>query len=275
MRRIPLPGGQSVPALGLGTWRMGEARGSEAAEIKAIARGVELGMTLVDTAEMYGSGEAERRVGKAVKGRRDEIFLVSKVLPENASRTGTVAACERSLKRLGTDRIDLYLLHWRGSVPLAETLAGFEALLRAQKIRYWGVSNFDLRDLDDLAAAGGTQCAANQVLYNLSRRSIEWDVLPRCRAQRAMVMAYSPLEQGRILGNAALKKIAAARGLATAQVALAWALAQEVSVIPKATDPAHVEENAKAADLVLSPDEMTALDRAFPPPKSARPLDML
>ncbi len=275
MRRILLPGGQSVPALGLGTWRMGEARGSEAAEVKAIARGIELGMSLVDTAEMYGGGEAERRIAKAIKGKRDQVFIVSKVLPENATRAGTVAACERSLKRLGTDRIDLYLLHWRGSVPLGETLAGFEALRAAGKIRSWGVSNFDMRDLDDLAAAGGTQCAANQVLYNLSRRSIEWDVLPRCRAQRTMVMAYSPLEQGRILGTAALKKIAAARGLSPAQVALAWTLAQEVAVIPKASDLAHAEENAKAADLVLEPEEMAALDRAFPPPKSARPLDTL
>ncbi|HUK58013.1 MAG TPA: aldo/keto reductase [Stellaceae bacterium] len=275
MRQVHLPGGEAVPALGLGTWRMGEARGSEAAEVKAIARGVELGMNLIDTAEMYGGGEAERRIAKAIAGKRDKLFIVSKVLPENATRAGTVAACERSLKRLGTDRIDLYLLHWPGSVPLAETLAGFETLLRAQKIRYWGVSNFDMRDLDDLAAAGGTGCAANQVLYNLSRRGIEWDVVPRCRAADMMVMAYSPLEQGRMLGNSALKKVASARGLSAAQVALAWALAQGASVIPKATDLAHVEENAKAADLALSPEEMATLDRAFPPPKSARPLDML
>jgi diketogulonate reductase-like aldo/keto reductase len=275
MRRVLLPGGQSVPALGLGTWRMGESAGSEAAEVKAIAHGIELGMTLVDTAEMYGEGEAERRVAKAIAGKRDEIFLVSKVLPENATRNGTIAACERSLKRLGTDRIDLYLLHWRGSVPLGETLAGFEELRRGQKIRSWGVSNFDIADLDDLAAAGGLHCAANQVLYNLSRRGIEWQVLPRCRAAGMMVMAYSPLEQGRMLGIAALKKIAAARGVSAAQMALAWALDQGASVIPKATSIAHVEENAAAAAIALTREETAALDRAFPPPKAPRPLDML
>jgi diketogulonate reductase-like aldo/keto reductase len=275
MRRVLLPGGQSVPALGLGTWRMGESAGSEAAEVKAIARGVALGMTLVDTAEMYGDGEAERRVAKAIAGKRDEIFLVSKVLPENATRKGTIAACERSLKRLGTDRIDLYLLHWRGSVPLGETLAGFEDLQRAQKIRYWGVSNFDIADLDDLAAAGGIHCAANQVLYNLARRGIEWQVLPRCRAAGMMVMAYSPLEQGRMLGTAALKKIAAARGVSAAQIALAWALDQGASVIPKATSLAHVEDNAAAAAIALTREDTAALDRAFPPPKAPRPLDTL
>jgi diketogulonate reductase-like aldo/keto reductase len=275
MRRVLLPGGQSVPALGLGTWRMGESAGSAAAEVKAIARGVELGMTLVDTAEMYGDGEAERRVGNAIAGKRDEIFLVSKVLPENATRKGAIAACERSLKRLGTDRIDLYLLHWRGSVPLGETLAGFEELRRAQKIRYWGVSNFDLADLDDLAAAGGVHCAANQVLYNLARRGIEWQVLPRCRAACMMVMAYSPLEQGRMLGTAALQKIAAARGASAAQIALAWALEQGASVIPKATSLAHVEENAAAAAIALTREETAALDRAFPPPKAPRPLETL
>jgi diketogulonate reductase-like aldo/keto reductase len=275
MRRVLLPGGESVPALGLGTWRMGEARDTDAAEVNAIARGLELGMTLVDTAEMYGGGEAERRVGKAIAGKRDGIFLVSKVLPENATRTGTISACERSLKRLGTDRIDLYLLHWRGSVPLGETLGGFDDLKRAQKIRYWGVSNFDMGDLDDLAAAGGIECAANQVLYNLSRRGIEWDVVPRCRGAGMMVMAYSPLEQARMLGNATLKKLAAARGSSAAQVALAWALDQGACVIPKATNLAHVEENSKAAALALTPEEIAALDRAFPPPNSARPLATL
>ncbi len=275
MRRVLLPGGESVPALGLGTWRMGEARDTDAAEVNAIARGLELGVTLVDTAEMYGGGEAERRVGKAIAGKRDGIFLVSKVLPENATRKGTISACERSLKRLGTDRIDLYLLHWRGSVPLGETLGGFDDLKRAQKIRYWGVSNFDMGDLDDLAAAGGIACAANQVLYNLSRRGIEWDVVPRCRGAGMMVMAYSPLEQARMLGNATLKKLAAARGSSAAQVALAWALDQGACVIPKATNLAHVEENSKAAALALTPEEIAALDRAFPPPKSARPLATL
>jgi len=275
MRRLKLPGGETVPALGLGTWRMGEARGTEAAEVKAIARGVELGMTLIDTAEMYGGGEAERRVAKAVAGRREQVFIVSKVLPENATRAGAIAACERSLRRLDTDRIDLYLLHWRGSVPLAETLAGFADLVRAGKIRHWGVSNFDMGDLDDLAAAGGTACAANQVLYNLSRRGIESQVLPRCRAQGMMVMAYSPLEQARILGNPALRKLAAARGVAAAQLALAWALAQNVAVIPKATSLAHVAENRAAADIALSAEELGALDRAFPPPRAPRPLEML
>jgi diketogulonate reductase-like aldo/keto reductase len=275
MRRIALPGGETVPVLGLGTWRMGEARSTERAEVSALARGLDLGVTLIDTAEMYGDGEAERRVAQAIAGRRDRIFIVSKVLPENATRSGTVAACERSLKRLETDRIDLYLLHWRGSVPLGETLEAFGALQRAGKIRHWGVSNFDLDDLDDLAAAGGVECAANQVLYNLARRGIEWQVLPRCKAADMLLMAYSPLEQARILGNSALKKLAAARGVSAAQVALAWVIAQGTSAIPKATSLAHVEEDWAASELALSPEEHAALDRAFPPPKSARPLDML
>jgi diketogulonate reductase-like aldo/keto reductase len=234
-------------------------------------------MTLIDTAEMYGEGGAEEVVGKAIAGRRDEVFLVSKVYPHNATRRGTVTACERSLKRLGTDRLDLYLLHWRGDVPLAETLDAFAALRQAGKIRRWGVSNFGMTDMAELwSLSGGTECAANQVLYNLSRRGIEWDLLPWCRERRVPVMAYSPIEQGRLLRQRTLGKVAARRGVTAAQVALAWLLARSpVIVIPKAADIGHVRQNRAALDLALAPEEFAELDRAFPPPDRAKPLEML
>jgi diketogulonate reductase-like aldo/keto reductase len=277
MRRVSLGDGESVPALGLGTWMTGERAARAGDEVASLRRGLDLGMSLIDTAEMYGAGGAERIVAQAIAGRRDDVFLVSKVLPENASRTGTVAACEASLKRLGTDRLDLYLLHWRGSVPLEETVAAFDALRRAGKIRHWGVSNFDAADMKDLAAiAGGAACAANQVLYNLARRGIEWDLLPWCRARQIMVMAYSPIEQGRLLSSAALRRIATARGVTPAQVALAWLLERDgVAVIPKTSRIAHVEENRAAADLTLGDEDRAALDRAFAPPEGPRPLEML
>ena len=221
MRFLPFPGGDKIPALGLGTWRMGEERGRAGAEIAALKLGLDLGITLIDTAEMYGNGGAEEIVREAVAGRRDEIFLVSKVLPQNASRKGTVKACEASLKRLGTDRLDLYLLHWPGSVPVAETVAGFEALKAAGKIRHWGVSNFELAEM---AAPAVAAAATNQVLYNLARRGIEWDLLPWCRRRGIPVMAYSPLDQGRILSNPTVLKLAGKRGIAPAQLALAWVL---------------------------------------------------
>jgi diketogulonate reductase-like aldo/keto reductase len=277
MRVVQLPDGETVPALGLGTWMMGERAANAAAELAALRRGLELGMTLIDTAEMYGNGGAETLVGQAISGRRDQVFVVSKVLPQNASRKGTIAACERSLKRLATDRIDLYLLHWRGGEPLAETVAAFLDLQRAGKIRFWGVSNFDAAEMAELARiAGGTGCAANQVLYNLARRGVEWDLLPWCRNMRVPVMAYSPIEQGRLLTRPAVKKLAAARGVSPAQLALAWLLARDgVIVIPKAGRIAHVEENFAALDLVLADADRAALDRDFPPPQGPGPLDML
>ncbi len=277
MKFLRLPGGDKVPVLGLGTWGMGEARTSGPDMVTALRLGLDLGMTLIDTAEMYGEGGAEEVVGKAIAGRRDGVFLVSKVYPHNATRQGAVAACERSLKRLGTDRLDLYLLHWRGDVPLAETLEAFQTLRRAGKIRHYGVSNFGIADMAELwSLPGGADTAANQVLYNLTRRGIEWDLLPWCRERRLPVMAYSPIEQGRILRKRALGELARRRGVAPAQMALAWLLTREpVIVIPKAGRPEHVRENRAALDLVLAPDELAELDRAFPPPDRARPLEML
>jgi diketogulonate reductase-like aldo/keto reductase len=278
-RSIPtvrLPAGIDMPAYGLGTWHMGESARARADEVKALRHGIDRGVTLIDTAEMYGDGEAETIVADAVGRDRDTIFIVSKVLPSNASRRGTVAACDRSLKRLKTDRIDLYLLHWRGSFPLADTIAAFEELRAAGKIRAWGVSNFDSDDMQELwRAPHGRACQTNQVLYNLTRRGIEFDLLPWCRERAMPVMAYSPIEQGRMLGHKALADVAKRHGATPAQVALAWLLRQGVIVIPKATVLAHVDENLGALDIVLTADDLAALDRAFPPPISAQPLDML
>ena len=277
VRTVALPSGERVPAFGQGTWNMGDSRARRADEVASLRLGVDLGFTLIDTAEMYGDGAAEALVAEAVGHRRGDLFLVSKVLPHNATRRGTVAACERSLRRLGTDAIDLYLLHWRGDVPLEETLAAFDTLVRAGKIRYWGVSNFDVDDMEALEGlVGGAGVATNQVLYNLSRRGIEFDLLPRCRAAGLPVMAYSPLEQARVLGRRPLETIAARRGATPAQIALAWVLrADGVIAIPKAGDPAHMRENAGALGLELTPDDLADLDRAFPPPKKKRPLAML
>ncbi len=277
MKQVRLPSGERVPALGLGTWKMGEAARRRAAEVAALKLGLDLGMTLIDTAEMYGEGEAEAIVGAAIAGRRDQVFLVSKVYPHNASRSGTLAACERSLKRLKVEAIDLYLLHWRGDIALAETVAAFETLVTAGKIRHWGVSNLDTEDMAALAALkGGTACATDQVIYNLTRRGIEWSLLPACRARKMPVMAYSPLEQGRMAAKAGLKQVAQRHGATPLQIALAWVLHQDgVIAIPKATDPEHVRANRAAADIALSPEDLAALDRAFPPPKRETPLQML
>jgi diketogulonate reductase-like aldo/keto reductase len=277
LRTVALPGSERVPALGLGTWQMGERADTAKAEIAAIRRGLDLGMTLVDTAEMYGNGGAEERVGAAIRDRRDQVFIVSKVLPSNASRKGTVAACERSLKRLGTDRIDLYLLHWRGSMPLEETVAGFDELKRQGKIRHWGVSNFDRADMEELwAVPGGKECASNQVLYHLGERGVEFDLLPALRKRGVPAMAYSPLAQGRILDHHALKEIAEKRGVTTAQIALAWVLAQDgVIAIPKAANPFHLAENCAALGLALTTAELSSLDKAFPPPHKGTPLAMI
>ena len=276
-RMITLPAGEQVVALGQGTWYMGESARARPQEVTALRLGIDLGMTLIDTAEMYGSGGAEEVVGEAVAGRRDHIFIVSKVLPNNASRRGTIAACERSLGRMKTDRIDLYLLHWRDSHPLRETVEAFEELKRAQKIRHWGVSNFDTDDMEELVALpGGKAVAANQVLYNLTRRGIEYELLPYCGQHKIPVMAYSPIEQGRMLGNATLKEIAARHKATPAQIALAFLLQQKgVIVIPKASSEQHVRENAAASGVALSADDLTALDRGFPPPKRPKTLEML
>lgn len=272
-----LPSGTRIPTFGLGTWRMGEDDRVRADEVKALRHGIERGVTLIDTAEMYGDGEAERIVAEAVGTQRKEMFIVSKVLPENASKRGTIAACERSLKRLKTDRIDLYLLHWRGGVPLEDTLAAFAELVAAGKILEWGVSNFDISDMGELSKMpDGDTAATNQVVYNLTRRGIEFDLMPWLHQHKMPLMAYSPIEQGRLLGHPALAAIAARHNATPAQVALAWLMRHDdVIVIPKATQIAHVDDNLAALDLLLTHDDFAALDRAFPPPSHAEPLDML
>ena len=277
MRMVELRDGEKIPQLGLGTWHMGERTGTKATEVKAVRAGVDRGITLIDTAEMYGEGGAEEVVGEAIAGLRDSVFVVSKVYPHNASRSGTIAACERSLKRLRTDRIDLYLLHWRGSHPLADTVAGFEKLAADGKIRHWGVSNFDTDDMNELASVpNGRNCASNQVLYHLGSRGIDFDLMSRCARDKVMVMAYSPLGQGAILRNAALAEVAKRRSVTAAAVAIAWTMRHShVVSIPKAADLRHVEENAAAADLVLDASDLAILDKAFPPPRRKTSLGML
>ncbi|MFN4277332.1 MAG: aldo/keto reductase [Ferrovibrio sp.] len=277
MPSVALPSGETVPALGQGTWNMGESKAKLRDEVAALQLGIELGMTLIDTAEMYADGMAEQVVAAAIDGRRDDVFLVSKVLPQNASRAGTIAACERSLKRLRTDRIDLYLLHWRGGVPLHDTITAFNDLRRAGKIRFWGVSNFDTSDMDELERlSNATAVATNQVLYNLSRRGIEHDLMPWCRRHNLPIMAYSPIEQGRLLKNAALKAVAARHNATAAQVALAWLLRQSgIIAIPKASRPEHVRENHAALEIRLTRQDLAELDAAFPPPSGPQPLEML
>ena len=276
MKTVTLAG-REVPALGIGTWRMGESSRLRSLEIVALRRSIDLGMTLIDTAEMYGEGAAEELIGQAIHGRRDQVFLVSKVYPHNASRRGTVAACERSLKRLGVDCIDVYLLHWPGSIPLVETLEAFAELKSAGKISAFGVSNFDTADMDEAwGLPHGREIATNQILYNLTRRSVEHDLLPWLRVNGIPVMAYSPVEQGSLLRQPKVGAIGARRGATPAQIALAWVLAQpDVIAIPKSGDPRHVEENRAAADIELSKEELAALDAAFPRPKSRKSLEVL
>jgi len=274
---LTLPSGKEIPSLGIGTWNMGESKAEEAQEVASIRKTVELGMTVVDTAEMYADGRSEAVVGKAIAGLRDDVFLVSKVYPFNASATGTIEACERSLKRLGVDHLDLYLLHWRGSHPLEETVAAFERLKRAGKIRDWGVSNFDTDYMEELfEVENGRNCAVNQVLYNLSRRGVEYDLLPWCQGNGVPLMAYSPIEQGRILDNHELIRIAKAYQATPAQVALAFLLERDgVVAIPKSARPERVEENRGATDLDISDEDWAALDAAFPPPTKKMSLAML
>lgn len=276
MKHVTLPSGESVPQLGQGTWQMGEAdRRRE--EVAALRAGLDLGLTLIDTAEMYGEGLAEELVAEAIAGRRDEVFIVSKVYPHNASRTGVQAACHRSLERLKTDHIDLYLLHWMGRHPLDETVAGFETLQASGAIRHWGVSNLDVDDMQEvLAVPRGSAVAANQILYNLTRRGAEWALLPMLRKRGIPIMAYSPVEQARLLRNRSLVAFARARGYTPAQVALAWLMrADDVVVIPKAGDRAHVAENAAARDVTLTTEDLSELDALFPAPRGASSLDML
>jgi len=278
MKTVQLPDGKRVPALGQGTWRMGEKKKAHADEVAALRLGIDLGMTLIDTAEMYGEGGAEKVVADAIAGQRDRVFVVSKVYPHNASRTELPKACERSLKRLRIDAIDLYLLHWRGDVPLLETVAGFEKLRSEGKIRRWGVSNFDVEDMEELLATeNGSSCATNQVLYNLENRETEFDLLPWSQRNKIPIMAYSPVGHGRgLLNNATLKKIAKRHNATPTQIALAWVLRQPgVIAIPKASNKAHVRENAQSTDLELTKGDLTEIDRAFPPPKSKQPLAML
>jgi diketogulonate reductase-like aldo/keto reductase len=271
---VKLPSGETVPALGQGTWNMGDSARRRKEEAAALRLGIDLGMTLIDTAEMYASGGAEEVVAEAVEGRRDEVFIVSKVMPGNASRRGTIAACEKSLKRLKTDRIDLYLLHWPGAVPIAETVDAFTALKRDGKIRAWGVSNFDVDEMEELIGVrDGGAVASNQVMYNLKRRGIEFDLIPWCLRWSIPIMAYSPLDQGGLLRSRELDSIAARHKATPAQVALAWLLQQkQVMVIPKAGNEPHVRENHGALSIKLHAQDMAALDRAFPPPARKNPL---
>jgi diketogulonate reductase-like aldo/keto reductase len=278
VRTTTLPSGEAVPVLGQGTWHMGENSRRHAEEVAALKLGIDLGMTLIDTAEMYGSGGAEAVVADAIAGQRDKLFIVSKVLPSNASRRGVETACEKSLKRLRIEAMDLYLLHWRGSVPLAETVEAFEALKAAGKIRHWGVSNFDVDDMQELEGlAAGKAVQTNQVLYNPRHRGIEHDLVPWCRKRRIPIMAYSPVGQGgALLRNPALQDLAKKRGVTPAQIVLAWSIRQDgVITIPKATQPQHVRENRAAADLTLSADELAELDRLFPPPARKQPLEII
>jgi diketogulonate reductase-like aldo/keto reductase len=273
MRHVSLIDGTAVAAIGQGTWRMGEGERAAGVEADALRLGIELGLTLIDTAEMYGDGGAERVVGDAIAGQRERVFLVSKVYPHNATRAGTARACEASLRRLRTDYLDLYLLHWRGAAPLAETVEAFERLVAAGKIRRWGVSNLDVDDMAELPAG----CAANQVLYNPEHRGIEFDLLPWCAAAGMAVMAYSPVGQaGRLLRASALREVAARHGATPAQIAIAWSCRLPgIVTIPKAGDAAHVRANAAAATIVLTDEDLAAIDAAYPAPAGKTGLAML
>ena len=274
---VTLPNGESIPALGQGTWQMAERADRRAQEIEALCLGVELGMSLIDTAEMYGEGAAEELVAEALAGERERIFLVSKVYPHNAGRQGVIQACERSLRRLKTDRLDLYLLHWRGSIPLEETVAGFEELRRSGKIRHWGVSNFDVDDMEELLGVpAGENCASNQVLYNVTRRGPEFDLIPWMTARSMPLMAYSPIEQGRLPRGGALQAVAQRHEVGPLQIALAWLLSRPGMIaIPKASSVQHVRENHRALEIQLTLEDMTAIDAEFPAPKRKRPLEMI
>lgn len=277
MKHVTLPSGEQVPALGMGTWMIGDDRARRAEEIATLQHGIDLGVSLIDTAEMYGEGDSEKLVGEAIRGRREKVFLVSKVYPYNAGFKAAQTACERSLKRLGVDCLDLYLLHWRGSVPFSETIEAFEALQAQGKIRHWGVSNLDLDDMQEWCdTPGGEAVAVNQVLYNLTRRGIEWDLLPWCQERRIPVMAYSPIEQSRLLKHRGFCDLAKQYGWTPAQLALAWLVRRDsVIAIPKASSRQHLTDNFSALQCELDVTVLAALDLLFPPPKRATPLEML
>lgn len=277
MKKVTLPCGETIPAFGMGTWMIGESKARRAEEIATLQLGIELGIRLIDTAEMYGEGESEKLIGEAIQGRREKLFLVSKVYPHNASRQGVAAACERSLKRLGVDCLDLYLLHWRGSVPFSETVEAFEKLKDQGKIRHWGVSNLDTEDMRELySVPDGQEVAVNQVLYNLTRRGVEWDLLPWCEQHRIPVMAYSPIEQARLLSLRRFTELAKEHDLSAPQLALAWLLRRDgMIVIPKTSSRKHLEENFSALNITLNNALLEKLDEIFPPPHRATPLQML
>ena len=276
MRTVGLPSGERIPVLGQGTWGMGEDPAERADELRSLLLGIDLGLTLIDTAEMYADGNAEELVADAIAGRRDGVFVVSKVLPANATRTGTKKACTRSLKRLRTDRIDLYLLHWRGQLPLAGTVEALTELKHEGAIRHWGVSNFDVVDLAELiTVTGGGEAETDQVLYNLSHRQAEHELLPWCRDWGMPLMAYSPVDRGALVQNDIVVEIAEKHDATPAQVALAWVLRNDgVCAIPKASIPEHVRENVRALDLRLDNEDHKLLDEAFPAPRSPSPLDL-
>jgi diketogulonate reductase-like aldo/keto reductase len=277
MKTVTFPSGEKVPALGQGTWNIANDPAKRKEEIATLQRGIDLGLTLIDTAEMYGEGESEALIGEAIAGRRDEVFLVSKVYPHNASRALMQRSCEASLRRLRVERLDLYLLHWQGSVPLAETVEAFDGLQRAGKIRQWGVSNLDLDAMGRLwRTPGGDACQTNQVLYNLKERGIEWDLAPWLRERGLPVMAYSPFDEGRLIRNKALARFAREHEMTPAQVALAWLMTRDgVIAIPKTSRREALEDNAKALALQLSAAQLKELDSIFPPPAKATPLAMI
>ena len=274
---VTLPSGESVPSMGLGTWHMGERIGNPKTEVDALSRGLDLGAALIDTAEMYARGGAERVVGSAIKGRRDDVFIVSKVLPHHASFDGTMRACENSLQRMEIESIDLYLLHWPGNHPLESTISAFEQLKTDGKIKHWGVSNFDTSNMQELyGIPEGKNCQINQVLYNLSRRGIEWDLLPWCRSKGLPIMAYSPIEQGRLLENKKLKALASEIGVSAAQLSIAWSIRKnDIITIPKASNLEHVSQNIDAWTIKLESTVLDELDRLFEPPVRKKGLDIL
>jgi len=280
MKTMSLLSGREIPVLGQGTWEIGDDPARRKTEVGALCLGLDLGMTLIDTAEMYGEGGAETVIAEAIAGRRSDAFIVSKVYPHNATRRGAVEACERSLKRLKTQYIDLYLLHWRESTPLPDTLDAFQALKEAGKILDYGVSNFDQAEMEDATALrGGDGIVVDQVLYNLIQRGIEWDVLPWCRRRGIRIMAYSPIEgsggkQHSLLKHPCMKAIASRHGATPAQVALAWLLRKDVIVIPKSANAEHVRENRGALDVLLTEEDLKELDRSFPPPRKKVELQM-
>ena len=283
MRTVSLPDGVQVPCLGLGTWRLGESPGERAGDVAAVRQALDLGYRLIDTAEMYGDGGAEHVVGEALRTamqagtlRREDAFIITKVLPTNASRAGTVAACERSLRRLGLDYIDLYLLHWRGRHPLAATVAAFESLRERGLLRAWGVSNFDVDDMDELwAVDDGPRCVANQVYYSASERGIEFDLLPAQRTRAVATMAYCPIDQGALAADATFAEIGTSHGVSAAQAALAWVLRQpDVIAIPKAGRERHLRDNFAAAGLALTARDLASIDARFAPPRRKQRLAM-